>query len=302
VWLCIRCGEATQFAHPDDPWPPEWRCASCGAGIAQRDSIPCLAPHMLDNEAGYDAKMFAKIVKVEESNFWFVCRAALIVGLIARHFAGARSMLEIGCGTGSVLQSIERALPHLKLMGSELSPHGLVFAKQRLQERVTLLQMDARSIPARAQFDIIGAFDVIEHIKEDEAVLQAIRAALKPGGGAIITVPQHPWLWSPADESAHHQRRYRRRELETKLQRCGFSVMQSSSFNAVMLPVMFASRQVMRLRAKTRRASVDFLSEFRIPSWLNGAAYSLLRFETMLTQRGVNWPAGGSRVVVARRA
>jgi len=44
------------------------------------------------------------------------------------------------------------------------------------------------------------------------------------------------------------------------------------------------------------------LSEFRIPSWLNAAARWLLRFETMLTQRGVNWPMGGSRIVVARRA
>jgi hypothetical protein len=65
VWLCIRCGEATAFANPDCPWPPEWRCRSCSAGIMQRDGIPCLAPHMLDDRTGYDAKMFAKIAKME---------------------------------------------------------------------------------------------------------------------------------------------------------------------------------------------------------------------------------------------
>lgn len=76
--------------------------------------------------------------------------------------------------------------------------------------RAACAQMDARAIPAEAVFDLIGAFDVIEHIEEDEAALAAIHRALAPGGVAIIAVPQHPWLWSEADDVAHHARRYSR--------------------------------------------------------------------------------------------
>jgi len=160
--------------------------------------------------------------------------------------------------------------------------------------------MDARAIPARDHFDVIGAFDVIEHIPEDETVLRAIHAALKPGGGAMIAVPQHPWLWSPLDDAGRHQRRYRRGELEGKLERTGFAVVHSTSFNAVLLPLLVASRALMKRRA-ARGKAVDPLGETRAPGWLNGVLSMALRAEVALSAAGVRWPAGGSRVVVARK-
>ena len=72
--------------------------------------------------------------------------------------------------------------------------------------------------------------------------MRGIRAATQTGGGTIIAVPQHPWLWSRADDIAYHQRRYRRGELEAKLRRNGFEVLFSSSFTALLLPLMAASR------------------------------------------------------------
>src|SRR5262249_55958885 len=143
-----------------------------------------------------------------------VNRARLINLLLKRYFPHAGNLLEIGCGTGSVLLALRTAFPRLELAGSELFPRGLEFARQRLGSKVLLLQMDARAIPAVCEFDVIGAFDVIEHIEEDERVIGQIYTALKPGGGTIIAVPQHPCLWSPADDAARHQRRYVRGELE----------------------------------------------------------------------------------------
>ena len=46
--------------------------------------------------------------------------------------------------------------------------------------------MDARRIPARNVFDVIGAFDVLEHIEDDAAVLTAMHLALRPGGGVML--------------------------------------------------------------------------------------------------------------------
>ena len=68
--------------------------------------------------------------------------------------------------------------------------------------------MDARNIPFRDEFDVIGAFDVLEHIDEDVAVIDEVRKALRPGGGFLMSVPQHPALWSQQDERAFHVRRY----------------------------------------------------------------------------------------------
>ena len=64
--------------------------------------------------------------------------------------------------------------------------------------------MDARRIPFEDEFDVIGAFDVLEHIKEDEQVLVQMHRAVKSGGGIMLTVPQHMFLWSEQDVQAHH--------------------------------------------------------------------------------------------------
>jgi len=159
---------------------------------------------------------------------------------------------------------------------------------------VEFVQMDARDIPAAGVFDLTGAFDVIEHISDDEAVLRALRAATAKGGGTMISVPQHPWLWSRMDEDAHHQRRYRRGELEAKLGRCGFEVIFSSSFTALLLPIMAASR------LKPRRGGDKAAVELAVDRRTNALFKAVLRMEIRMTLAGFNWPAGGSRIVLGR--
>src|SRR5262249_27531768 len=158
-------------------------------------------------------------------HFWFVARNELIVGLANRFFPNAKCYLEIGCGNGAVLGAIAASRPWERLVGSDLHPSGLKQARARLPPAVELVQMDARAIPAANAFDLIGAFDIVEHVADDEAVLRGLRRATTVGGGAIIAVPQHPSLWSPADEIGQHQRRYRLGELENKLRRNGFEIL-----------------------------------------------------------------------------
>jgi hypothetical protein len=90
--------------------------------------------------------------------------------------------------------------------------------------------------------NFIGAFDVLEHIQEDELVLRNIHGALAAGGGLMITVPQHRRLWSHVDEISHHVRRYTADELRSKVESAGFRVVFSGSYTFSLLPFMFASR------------------------------------------------------------
>jgi len=76
--------------------------------------------------------------------------------------------------------------------------------------------MDVRRIPFREEFDVIGAFDVLEHVKEDEEVLLQMYQATRKRGGILVTVPHHPFLWSPVDDYARHVRRYKTLELKDK--------------------------------------------------------------------------------------
>ena len=131
---------------------------------------------------------------------------------IAKYARDARSFLDVGTGTGFVLAGLGARFPHLRLVGGDLLAAGLDVARTRLPE-AELMQIDARRIPYDADFDAAGAFDVAEHIDEDELVFSQLAQAVRPGGVVLVTVPQHPWLWGPLDEFSHHRRRYTRSEL-----------------------------------------------------------------------------------------
>jgi SAM-dependent methyltransferase len=294
---CLACGANEPVSDNERVWPLGWHCPACGHVAAQSDGIPMFAPDLADTVSGMDPKNFDELASLEAGYFWFVTRNELIVGLVNKFFPQARRFLEIGCGTGAVLREIAASRQWERLVGSELHPSGLSHARRRLPSKVEFVQMDARNIPAVGLFDLIGAFDVIEHIADDEGVLRGMRAATTTGGGAIIAVPQHPWLWSQADDLAHHERRYRRGEIEAKLLRNGFKILFTSSFTAFLLPLMAASRIMSRSGGEQE---TDGFREFRLNRHINAAFTTVLRAEVRMTLAGWRWPAGGSRIVVAR--
>jgi SAM-dependent methyltransferase len=293
---CLVCGAVQPIAADEAVWPPGWRCPACAHVVAQYDGIPMFAPDLADTISGIDPVVFDELSELEAGYFWFVARSELIVGLANKYFPEARRCLEIGCGTGAVLRELAASRSWERLVGSELHPAGLAHARQRLPSGVEFVQMDARDIPAAGLFDLTGAFDVIEHIADDEKVLRGLRAATRTGGGTIIAVPQHPWLWSRADDLAYHERRYRRGELEEKLRRNGFEILFSSSFTALLLPLMAASR----LKGEGKQQDQDPFREFKINRRLNDLFTAILRAEVRMTLAGWRWPAGGSRIAVAR--
>lgn len=296
--LCPHCGAGEPIDPGDAVWPTSWHCKACGRAVPQASGIPMFAPDLADTPNGFDPAAFDRLAKIEATHFWFIARNELIVGLAGKYFPQARRYLEIGCGNGAVLQAVERCRHWDRMVGSDLHPRGLAYARVRLSQSTEFAQLDARAIPAEATFDLIGAYDIIEHVADDEAVLRSMRRAIAPGGGVLLAVPQHPALWSRVDEIGHHQRRYRRGELEAKLERNGFAVMFSSSYTSILLPLMAASRLKARFLPVERDA--DVFNEFEIAPRLNLVLTALLRAESRLTLSGMRWPFGGSRIVAAR--
>jgi SAM-dependent methyltransferase len=245
---------------------------------------------------GFDERFFADLVRLEEQSFWFRSRNELIAWAIDTCFPQATSMLEVGCGTGFVLQDVRRRRPRMRLAGGDPFASGVALARRRLPG-VPIYLMDGRRVPFRDEFDLVGAFDVLEHIAEDDRALAEARAALRPGGGLVVTVPQHPWLWSAADESAHHVRRYTRRGLLAALREAGFEPLRVTSFVSLPLPLLAGSRML------HRRGSADFdpLRELRLPVVVDRTLRGVLALERLAVRHGVSFPAGGSLLAVARR-
>ncbi|NOR20760.1 MAG: methyltransferase domain-containing protein [Xanthomonadales bacterium] len=286
---CLHCA-ATHDAT-------DWQCPDCGNVPELVDSFPVLAPELAQGGAGFQPQAFAELAALEADNFWFRARNRLIVWGLRRYFPDLQCYLEIGCGTGYVLAGVADAYPHAAITGSEVFSVGLPYAAERVG-KAELLQMDARRIPYIEEFDVIGAFDVLEHIKEDEPVLAEILQALRPGGGVAITVPQHPWLWSQQDEYACHERRYRIAELRKKVLQAGFKVELETSFVSLLLPAMMTSRLS---RKKTPPDAGNNAGELQLPGLINRIFEVVMNLERQLIRLGIRFPVGGSLLLIARK-
>jgi SAM-dependent methyltransferase len=258
------------------------------------DGFCAYAPDLAYSSGGFKASYFEGLARAEEAYFWFRARNELILWALEAYCPSFCSFLEIGCGTGYVLSGVSARYPSTALYASEILVDGLPFAFARVP-RAEFMQMDARNIPFREEFDVIGAFDVLEHIDEDAQVLAQAWAALKLGGILLLTVPQHRWLWSYIDEYACHVRRYSAEELHRKLGLAGFEVLRSTSFVTVLLPPMLLSR------LKKKRPDFNPTDGLKLPRLLNCFFYEIMRAEASLIKRGINLPVGGSRLVIARK-
>lgn len=273
-----------------------WNCPACGHQAQQRAGFLALAPELAAQSEGFDPALFAELAALEETNFWFRARNRLIVCALKRHVPAFSDFLEVGCGTGYVLQGVAAAFPGARICGTEAQTEGLQFAASRVS-RASFMQMDARHMPFEREFDVIGAFDVIEHIVEDDIVLAQMHRALRPSGHLLLTVPQHPFLWSEYDVRAHHVRRYTGGELRQKLARSGFEIVKMTSFVSVLLPLMMLSR----LTRRTESPDYDPLAELRIGRLTNTLLELALDVERVLIRAGIPLPVGGSLLAVARR-
>lgn len=286
--ICLEC------SHSYDG--NEWSCPNCSSQPTVKDGFLSFSPEFVNGSGGFNPEYFKDLVKIEENHFWFKARNRLIIWALNNFLPDSRTLLEVGCGTGYVLKGLSRAFPELKLAGSELFTTGLRFAADRLPS-AEFWQMDAREIPFRDEFDVIAACDVLEHIPEDAEVISQMAAALNPGGGLIVTVPQHSFLWSESDQEACHVRRYSSRELCQKIESAGLKVVFRSSFVSLLFPLMALSR----LFSKKNRGESRVQSELRVSLWQNWMLARLMSVEGALIRFGLRFPLGGSLLVVAKK-
>ena len=289
--FCLECRRS--FSAPD------WVCPHCGHTPAERDGFLTFAPQLAVQNDDFNPKFFQLMVEVEPEHFWFVSRNNILGDVLRKYFATPVQVLEVGCGTGFVLSGMRIAFPQAKLSASDIYTEGLAYAARRVPDAF-LFQMDARHVPFREEFDLIGAFDVLEHIEEDETVLAQLFQVCKAGGGLALTVPQHRWLWSRMDDFAHHKRRYTREELHEKLKRAGFRVEYTTSFISLLLPLMLAAR-LLRKPAGTGMEQQMDVAGLSIGKLTNGVLSMVMALERGLLHIGLRFPFGGSLLVIAKK-
>ncbi len=253
---------------------------------------------------GYDPAFFNELAAVEDRHFWFRARNQMIFELTKKISSGLKPgylVLEVGCGTGNVLRVLRQACPGGKVVGLELWFDGLRHAQRR--SAGLLVQGDVLAYPFGKQFDLIGMFDVLEHLPREQETLLALREALIPGGRLMLTVPAHQFLWSHFDEAGRHCRRYSPASIRKSLVEAGFEVEFLSQFMACIFPIVWFFRKIGGLlQGNTFDGSRKLVAkEFRLVPVVNEVLASLLSLEASWLARGHTVPIGTSLIVVARR-
>jgi SAM-dependent methyltransferase len=284
--VCLIC--ADRFDRND------WKCPSCGYTPEALSGYRIFITEPPELGEGFDREYFESLAKIEENHWWFFSRRKLVIWALRRYFPESGSFFEVGCGTGFMLLGIREAFSDVSVSGSDLFMEGLTYAGKRLPD-VSLFQMDAQRIPFEEEFDVIGAFDVLEHVDDDEEVLSQLFKAVKRGGGIIVTVPQHPFLWSKQDKYSFHKRRYTREGLIEKVRKVGFQEKWSTSFVFLLFPLMF----LVRLRRDKKDGEFDVFEELRPVSSLNQVLLKIMSAEVFMIRRGISLPVGGSLLLVA---
>ena len=193
--------------------------------------------------------VYRHMADLDQRHWWYLGRRRVIETLIerlARPPADGR-ILEVGCGTGHNLSMLRK---FAEVDAVELDESVRAIAERRLGRQVISDRLpELQGVPDKA-YDLIGAFDVIEHIHDDRAALQAIARKLRPGGELVLTVPAHPWMWSAHDVVNHHKRRYSKRSLETLIRASPLRLVAIGYLNSLLFPLALAQRMASKISGK----------------------------------------------------
>ena len=178
-----------------------------------------------------------KLAALEDTHWWYRERRHLLAKALAGVTPGPA--LDIGAAGGGNTRVL-RDLGWTPV-AMEYGPDGAEVAHER---GLAAVRADARQLPlADASLSLVVAFDILEHIEEDDLAVAEIRRVLRPDGTLLIAVPADPRLWSDHDVAVDHVRRYTRESLSEVLQRGGFEIARMTSWNVLLRPVVAMRRK-----------------------------------------------------------
>lgn len=234
------------------------------------------------------------LFRVEQSHWWHIGRRKILAGFvedICRRVTDRRPrILDVGCGTGANLLMLSK---YGEAEGVDISEDALAFCRERGLDKVKLGA--AEELPYEdGTFDLVTAFDVVEHMDDDLAGLSEMRRVLRPGGRVLLFVPTFMFLWGLQDDVSNHRRRYRLPELRRVLEHAGFEIERTTYANITFFLPILLIRKLMRVTGM----KTDSENSINVPS-LNGVLGRLFGAESLIL-RHMNLPFGVSGLCVAR--
>ena len=219
--------------------------------------------------------------ELEDHNWWFVGTRRICLDLVENGRARGGRVLDVGCGTGILMESLPRFGP--TVVGLDYSATALEFCRERGAERLVLGSGDRLPFDD-ASFDVVTAIGVIEHIDDDRGALAEWARVLRPGGSLVFLTSAYMFLWSGHDVSNHHTRRYRVGDVRSLVRSVGLRPERVSYVNCFLFPPIALVRLVERVRRRGRPPA-PHKDTGEVPGPLNSLLTSLLRVEGWFIRR-----------------
>lgn len=244
---------------------------------------------------------YAEYRRVEDVHWWFVGRRRILLQILDRYIGrgrdGGRRILDVGCGTGTMLT-------HLASFGNaqgvDIDEEAVGYCHERGLRDVSLGEAAELPFPD-GTFDLVTALDVVEHLDDDVSALREMGRVLRAEGYLLVTVPAHRFMWGDQDEVNMHKRRYAAAELRERLGASGFNVLRVSYMNAFLFPPIATIRLLRRLQHRIRPRTTA-RSDFRYPAPrpLNFLLALVFGAEAPIVRR-VDIPIGVSVLALAQK-
>jgi len=234
---------------------------------------------------------------LEDNSYWFRHRIDILTRIISEHI-NERRFFDIGGGNGLVTKALQGMGFDAWLVEPGLD--GIVNAKSRGVKNLINATFESAHFKD-GSLSNVGLFDVLEHIESDGELIDLICNALSPGGKVFITVPAFSFLWSDADTSAGHYRRYTLKSIRNDLEKTGFNILYSTYFFSFLVPLIFVFRVILdRVKKKKEKSKKDV---HNISSGLiRGIIKGFCKFELHLIHRKRKILFGSSCLIVAQKA
>ncbi len=246
---------------------------------------------------------FKEYYQLERENWWFTVRRQILDERI-NHLLKSPSQissLNIGAATGTTSDMLTR---FGEVMSVEFDEQCYQFTKSFLT--TPIIQGSITELPfENNQYDLVCAFDVIEHVADHAKAIDEMMRVCKPGGHIAITVPAYMFLWGPHDLVNHHFRRYTLKQVASLIQAYQGKLIYKTYFNSILfIPIaafriaVFCMEKISGKKANKEQSDHAVLGT---NGFFNGLLAGIFKIDYYLLKWGIRFPAGVSIMVIFKK-
>ena len=196
--------------------------------------------------------------QLENEHWWFIIRQKIILQTLQKYVTHTNSqtlkILNVGAAAGGSSR-------WLSAFGEVTSlENDPLFLSYLQHQKIVVINASVTDIPlADNSFDLVCAFDVIEHVEDDKKAISELIRVCKNDGQICITVPAFQGLWGNHDVVNNHYRRYKIKSLKNSIDQQFAAILYTTYFNSMLFLPIFLVR---KFRSFFNRSSKNNDSDF----------------------------------------